>query len=205
MGKTWVAVAAICLGAGTAAVRADGPYKRTLFGRELTFASDYQPSAPAQTAPPPVAAPLTATPPAAAPSTAVPPAVAPAPPAPAASPTAPAPGTPGCAGCAGYAAPAGPTRFACVNRLIDWGTYRPLHLGVKCQKCCNGLDEGGCCYYHCTPRLYLYFLDHCKDGVPPPPPSGPCNAGCGGRGFWFPGQYLFQLRSSFGCGACGCH
>jgi hypothetical protein len=73
-------------------------------------------------------------------------------------------------------------------------------------KCRDGLDEGGCCCYHCSPPLYLYFLDHCKDGAPPKPlvyPEG-CKT-CGTGHIWSSVQRLWPLHGSFGCGACGCH
>jgi hypothetical protein len=190
MCKTWVALAAVLLGAGlTSAHAADTAHGR-LSGSGPSFATDYAPNG-SLAAPKPEPAPAPA-------STSAP-----------ASEATPAPApTPGCADCGARTAPSGPTRFCCVNRLIDWATYRPLHLGVKCATCCG--DKGDCCRYHCAPPIYLFFLDHCKDGPPPAPPScanGGCkdSSGPAGHGLWFPGQRLFLLHTGFGCGSVGCH
>jgi hypothetical protein len=200
MGKTWFALAAVLLAWG-AVVHAADP-ARGVASREPSFATEYQPSAPALAPAPADAHPAPGPAPSATPA-------GPSAPAKLALEAAPAaPVAPCCTSCGAGEAPAGPTRFPCVNRFIDWATYRPLHLGVKCATCCD--DKGDCCRFHCAPPLYMFFLDHCKEGTPPAVPActntvkdcGCCAHDCR---FWFPGQRLLFLRTGFGCGSAGCH
>jgi hypothetical protein len=153
MARICIALMALLLGASTAALQAADSAHGRLAGRDANFATEAQPAAtpsvPEQTLPAPTPAPAED--------------AAGTPAAPAAPPA--GPGVPGCNGCgAGADGSAGPTPCPCLNHLIEWITYRPLYLGVKCATCCG--QNGDCCCYHCAPPLYLFFAHRCQQGPP---------------------------------------